>query len=125
MIATGLEAFRGKRVLLLQSPVGPFFHRLARDLRWVGAQVCKINFNGGDLLFYPFDGLNFRGTLDEWPDFLGRVITERNIDVVLMFGDCGSLGRKVMMRRISSTKPMSIIRSASSMTRNSRPFNGT
>ncbi|MBP8926177.1 MAG: capsular biosynthesis protein [Pseudomonadales bacterium] len=93
MIANGLEAFRGKRVLLLQSPVGPFFARLARDLRWVGAQVCKINFNGGDLLFYPSDALNFRGTLDEWPDYLERVITERNIEVVLMFGDCRPLHR--------------------------------
>ncbi len=53
MIAGGLDALSGKRVLLLQSPVGPFFRRLAQDLRWVGAQVCKVNFNGGDLLFYP------------------------------------------------------------------------
>ncbi len=106
MIATGLEAFRGKRVLLLQSPVGPFFHRLARDLRWVGAQVCKINFNGGDLLFYPFDGLNFRGTLDEWPDFLGRVITERNIDVVLMFGDCRPIHR--VARQVANFRGLEI-----------------
>jgi capsular polysaccharide export protein len=88
MIANGLEAFSGKRVLLLQSPVGPFFWRFARDLRWVGAQVCKVNFNGGDLLFYPFDAIRFAGRLDQWPEFLDRLISERNIDVILMFGDC-------------------------------------
>ena len=70
MIAQGLDSFKGKRVLLLQSPVGPFFWRLARDLRWAGAQVCKINFNGGDLLFYPFGAINFTGSQDEWPEFL-------------------------------------------------------
>jgi capsular polysaccharide export protein len=93
MISEGLESFRGKRVLLLQSPVGPFFWRLARDLRWAGAQVCKINCNGGDVLFYPFDAVNFTGTTDEWPEFLDKVIVERDIDVMLMFGDCRPVHR--------------------------------
>ena len=93
MIARGLDSFRGRRVLLLQSPVGPFFTRLARDLRWAGAQVCKINFNGGDVLFYPSDAILFRGTLDEWPGFLRRVMIEREIDAVLLFGDCRPVHR--------------------------------
>src|SRR5207253_3330067 len=42
------EALRGKRVLLLQGPVGPFFRRLAARLRAAGAEVHKVNFNGGD-----------------------------------------------------------------------------
>ena len=32
MISRGLGSFRGRRVLLLQSPVGPFFFRLAREV---------------------------------------------------------------------------------------------
>ena len=93
MISRGLGSFRGRRVLLLQSPVGPFFFRLARDLEWAGAQVCKINFNGGDALFYPSDAIAFRGTADEWPAFLRRVMIERDIDVVLLFGDCRPVHR--------------------------------
>lgn len=93
MISQGLEAFRGKRVLLLQSPVGPFFWHLARDLRWVGAQVCKINFNGGDLAFYPVDAINYRGTMEDWPEFFEQVLIERRIEVVLMFGDCRPVHR--------------------------------
>lgn len=93
MISQGLGAFRGRRVLLLQSPVGPFFRRLADDLRWAGAQVCKINFNGGDTLFYPRDAISFRGRLDAWPEFLRQVLQERDIDVILMFGDCRSVHR--------------------------------
>ena len=45
MVNRDLQAFSGKRVLLLQGPVGPFFARLAQDLR---------NFNlsaGADELF--------------------------------------------------------------------------
>ena len=39
-------------VLLLQGPVGPFFSRIAEDLSQRGFVVHKINFNGGDKLFY-------------------------------------------------------------------------
>jgi len=48
MIHGGLPASRGKRVLLLQGPQGPFFRRLAADLTEAGAVVHKVNFNGGD-----------------------------------------------------------------------------
>ena len=57
----------GKKVLLLQGPVGPFFHGLAQDLRAVGAEVHKVNFNGGDKLFYWRDAHSFKGKLEQWP----------------------------------------------------------
>lgn len=88
MMAHGLAAYRGKRVLLLQGPVGPFFWRLARDLRWAGAKVCKVNFNGGDCLFYPLGAIAFRGKMNEWPVFFERLLTERHIDAVFFLGDC-------------------------------------
>ena len=93
MIFSMWNGLSGRKVLLLQSPVGPFFTRLARDLRWAGAHVCKINFNGGDLLFYPSDAIAFRGTPDEWPGFLRRVMVVREIDLVLLFGDCRPVHR--------------------------------
>jgi capsular polysaccharide export protein len=88
MIEHGIHAFRGKRVLLLQGPVGPFFHRLAKDLSLAGAQVFKVNFNGGDLFFFPAGAINFRGRMEEWPAFFEELLDSLDIDMVLLFGDC-------------------------------------
>jgi len=88
MIPGGLAQFREKRVLLLQGPVGPFFRRLTEDLTWAGARVCKINFNGGDWLFHPQNSTLFRESMQEWPAFLAAFILEREIDIVILFGDC-------------------------------------
>jgi len=82
-----LEFYKGKRVLLLQGPRGPFFWRLAKDLKRAGATVYKINFNGGDLLFYPFGAVNYRGKPEEWKDFLERFLEEKEIDIVLFFSE--------------------------------------
>lgn len=75
-------------ILLLQGPIGPFFSYLAHDLKRAGANVFKINFNGGDMLFYPFGSINYTGNLDEWPSFLEGFIKEKGIDLILLFGDC-------------------------------------
>jgi capsular polysaccharide export protein len=88
MISKGLAKFKDKRIVLLQGPVGPFFRRLAKDLTWAGASVCKINFNGGDWLFYPGDATSFRGTPEEWPAFFEAFVLKKEIDIVLLFGDC-------------------------------------
>ena len=83
--------FRDKRVLLLQGPIGPFFRRLAADLRQANAQVFKINFNGGDWLFYPTRATAFRGRRADWPAFFDQFLTEHQIDIVMLFGDCRPL----------------------------------
>lgn len=88
MINQSTEAFAGKKVLLLQGPVGPFFTRLAADLRAVGAQVHKVNFNGGDWFFYPRGAMNYRGTMEEWPSWLEQQLRRLQIDMVFLFGDC-------------------------------------
>jgi len=88
MIAEGINAFRNKRILLLQGPLGPFFRRLASDLEGVGAEVFKVNFNGGDWLFYPSKSINYRGGIEDWPEFFERLLTELRIDIVFLFGDC-------------------------------------
>jgi capsular polysaccharide export protein len=73
---------------MLQGPVGPFFARLAQDLRWAGARVHKINFNGGDLCYFPRGATNFGGRADEFPEFLETLCRELRIDVIMLFGDC-------------------------------------
>lgn len=93
MIKGGLGGFSGKTILLLQGPVGPFFARLARDFRGAGATVHKINFNGGDSLFYP-RGTSYRGSMDDWPAFFERYIVENRVDVIFLFGDCRPIHEK-------------------------------
>lgn len=91
MIRAGLQGFANKKVLLLQGPVGPFFWRLAKDLRSIGAQVHKINFNGGDWLFYPRGAVHYRGSLQQWPEWFADYLQTHQIEVVLLFGDCRPL----------------------------------
>jgi capsular polysaccharide export protein len=86
MIAGGLNQFSGKRVLLLQGPIGPFFENLSKDLQTVEAQVFKVNFNAGDWFFSP-SGSNYRGTTEAWPLEFERLVALWRIDVVLLFGD--------------------------------------
>jgi len=95
MIKNGLQVFNGKRLLMLQGPMGPFFRRFSRDFEKAGAEVYKINFNGGDWLFYPGDSILFRGSLEEWPAFFESTLDEYKIDMVFLFGDCRPVHRVV------------------------------
>jgi capsular polysaccharide export protein len=93
VIKDGLAEFKGKRVLLLQGPLGPFFRRFASDLRGIGATIYKVNFNGGDWLFYPTDAVPFRQAPENWPIFFEQLVKQEKIDVVMLFGDCRPLHR--------------------------------
>jgi capsular polysaccharide export protein len=93
MLKNGLSSFKGKRVLLLQGPVGPFFHRLAGDLTQAGAQVFKVNFNGGDWLFYPGADFNFRARPQFWPSYFEQLLDQLHVDIVMLFGDCRPIHR--------------------------------
>jgi capsule polysaccharide modification protein KpsS len=67
--------------------MGTFFAKLAQYLASHGQQVLKINFNGGDRLF--FRGPNattYRGTHAEWAGWLRRFIVEHRIDAIALFG---------------------------------------
>jgi capsular polysaccharide export protein len=82
-----------KRVLLLQGPNGPFFARLAKVLESEGAIVTKVNFNGGDCLFFPHASHVFREPMSAWPAYCERLFEEERFDWVLLFGDCRSIHR--------------------------------
>jgi capsular polysaccharide export protein len=55
--------------------------------------VSKINFNGGDWLFYPSGAMNFPGRLEDWPAYFEAALERLRIDVVLLFGDCRPIHR--------------------------------
>ena len=63
--------------------------------RWHrGHGVHRVNFNGGDRVFWRLpNSVDFPGHEYEWPQFLDRLITERAISDIILFGDCRPLHR--------------------------------
>lgn len=85
-----------KSYLLLQGPVGPFFRQLGGGLLNAGHRVYRINFNGGDRIFWRLStavAVDYTDHLDQWPDFLAEHLSKWNITDVLLFGDCRPLHR--------------------------------
>jgi len=78
-----------KNILLLQGPKGFFFYKLGKYLKKLGKNVYKINFNGGDLITYPDfkNSYNFTDKIEKFKKFLEKFIKEKNIDLVLFYGD--------------------------------------
>lgn len=93
MLKNGLNNFKNKNILLLQGPIGPFFYKFSKDLKAAGATVFKINFNGGDLLFYPAGAISYTKSLVKFEEFLEKYCLEYKIDAILLFNDCRPLHR--------------------------------
>jgi len=78
-----------RRVLLLQGLMGPFFCKLGLGLRKAGHEVFKVNFNGGDRAYWRLpNGIDYRGTLSEWPESFAHLLRQHQITDVMLFGDC-------------------------------------
>ena len=81
-----------KEFLFLQGLAGPFFSLLGEALAASGNGVHRVNFNGGDKLYWKLPGaIDYRGNLDKWPRFLARILARRRITDILLFGDCRPL----------------------------------
>ena len=79
----------GRNVLLLQGLMGPLFRALGKGLTKAGHRVWKVNFNGGDRFYWRLPGgIDYRGTLAEWPEALGQIVSRHGITDVMLFGDC-------------------------------------
>jgi capsular polysaccharide export protein len=80
--------------LFLQGPPGEGFSRLADGLRAQGAQVVRVNFNGGDFVNWRESGAyNFRGGPNAWPAYLSRLMARKGVTDIVLFGDCRPLHR--------------------------------
>lgn len=78
-----------RTVLLLQGLMGPLFRRLGQELVRSGHRVHKVNFNGGDRAFWRLpNGIDYRGSLTEWPAEFDRLLSDLEITDVALFGDC-------------------------------------
>lgn len=94
-----MASLSGRHLLLLQGPAGPFFARLAEQLRGAGARVSKVNFNGGEDLYYRGpEVVAFRQSLGEWPAFFEQLVRARGADGIVLFGDCRPVHRLAIER---------------------------
>jgi capsular polysaccharide export protein len=77
-----------QRILLLQGPIGPYFFQLSKFLQKQGKGVYKLNFNGGDVFYYPPDSLtiNYFGNTEKFSDYLTEFVRTNKIDAVVCFG---------------------------------------
>ena len=81
-----------REFLFLQGLAGPFFSRLGERLALDGHGVHRINFNGGDKLYWQLpEAVDYRGGLARWPAFLERQLIRRHITDLVLFGDCRPL----------------------------------
>lgn len=74
---------------MLQGPHGPFFAQLAEQLRAAGAAVWRVGFNAGDAFFWPDKGdfIAHRAPPEQWPDHLARIIAEKSVTDIVLYGD--------------------------------------
>jgi capsular polysaccharide export protein len=86
---------RDQRFLFLQGLATPFFRELAKDLRHRGAEVDRVNFRGGDKLWWSGPATDFRARLQELPSFYEKLFRERSFTDVVLFGDMRPVHREV------------------------------
>jgi capsular polysaccharide export protein len=84
----------GRGFLFLQGMATRFFERLGQALTECGHAVHRVNFNGGDRAFWRLPGaVDFCGRAGEWSEFLDRLVVDKAISDIILFGDCRPLHR--------------------------------
>ncbi|HEY1796493.1 MAG TPA: SDR family NAD(P)-dependent oxidoreductase [Stellaceae bacterium] len=74
--------------LFLQGPLSTFFAELGQALIDRGHRVHRINLHLGEQFFWRgSEASHFRGRLDEWRDYVGKVLDERRVTDVILVGD--------------------------------------
>jgi capsular polysaccharide export protein len=80
-----------RRFLFLQGPPGPFFRLLGAALKDRGQEVMRVNLNGGDAHDWPPRNTGvkaWRGPPLHWSGFIARLLRDRRITDLVLFGDC-------------------------------------
>jgi capsular polysaccharide export protein len=89
---SAINPLQPRRFLFLQGNASRFFGDLAKRLLSRGHTVRKINFNGGDVLFWPHRGAaNYTGDITGWENFLQNYLLKEDITDILLLGDCRPL----------------------------------
>ena len=84
----------GKKYLLLQGPMGPFFNDVANWLETLEREAVNVVFNGGDRVYWrERQYLAYTQTPKEFPAWLKETWKDYPFDTILCFGDCRPLHR--------------------------------
>ncbi len=85
----------GRRFLIVTAPFGPFGRVLGEALRSRGADVTRMLFNAGDVLYARGpDTITFKGRAAQWPDRL-RALLPDYTDVIV-FGEGGPYNQAIL-----------------------------
>ena len=86
--------------LFLQGPHGPFFHKLGKMLCSAGATVCRVGFNAGDQAFWRDRSsyIAYRGTVDDWPEEFSRILTDKAVTDIVLYGDTRPIHAEAVAR---------------------------
>jgi capsular polysaccharide export protein len=86
-----------RRFLFLQGLPSRFFDELGKALRMRGHDVFRINFNGGDNLFWSAAAMDYTGDAASWPEHLAATLNMLDITDIVLFGDCRPLHRAAIV----------------------------
>lgn len=96
--------------LFLQGMATGFFDRLGHALADRGHRVRRINFNGGDRLFWSLPAaVDYRGRLADWPAFLEARLDEWDVTDIVLFGDCRPLHVAAMKVAAARGVPVQVV----------------
>ena len=85
----------GRRFLIVTAPFGPFGRVLAEALRSRGADVSRMLFNAGDVLYWRGPGaIHFKDRATQWPDRLKALLP--SYTDVIVFGEGGPYNQAVL-----------------------------
>ena len=85
----------GKKYLLLQGPMGPFFNDVAEWLESLDRNAVNVVFNGGDRFYCRHrQYLAYYQTPKEFPGWLRDLHRQYDFDTILCFGDCRPLHKE-------------------------------
>ena len=80
---------RGRVMLFLQGPHGPFFRRLAAALHQTGARTWRVGFNAGDEAFWDDHDcyIPFHGPAQDWPATCRALLDRLGVTDLVLYGD--------------------------------------
>ena len=74
--------------LFLQGPISPFFKLIADELEKLGHRLLRINLCFGDWLLWRRPGaINYRGSLERWPEFISNYMLAEGVTDLLLLGE--------------------------------------
>lgn len=95
----------GRKFLFLQGPIGLFFSKLADSLILQGAEVLKVNFNGGDDFFWRYKpAIEYTYQQNRWAEYISDIARLQKVTDLVVYGDCRPLHKEA----IDVLKPLGV-----------------